>query len=204
MARVIARSAIASAAAFVALTGGHATSVADAAAGCHPKLVQTRPDLVSGTRLYHSRYVRYRHARHKAVAFGYSDAVARTCSVAYGHELRSLWHFRAHRAYRRYLRYRRNHQAPSGSPVEIGRELAARRGWTGAEWSALYALWNQESGWNPYAVNPTSGACGIAQFLPCRAYGDVVGEITAGLDYIAERYGSPSAAESHELGFGWY
>ncbi|QEQ94084.1 hypothetical protein SEA_SAFTANT_52 [Streptomyces phage Saftant] len=93
---------------------------------------------------------------------------------------------------------------PLQTPREIGRELAAERGWTGAEWTALEDLWTRESGWNPHAQNPTSTAYGIAQFLDSTwaGYGiaktsDARLQIKAGLRYIAARYGTPSNA----LGF---
>jgi hypothetical protein len=71
----------------------------------------------------------------------------------------------------------------------------------------LIALWNQESGWNPWAVNPSSGAYGIPQSLGHgHPYdlGDYVAQIQWGLAYIRDRYGSPAAAEGHELAFNWY
>ncbi|WJN62987.1 hypothetical protein [Streptomyces phage phiScoe25] len=87
------------------------------------------------------------------------------------------------------------------TPREIGRELAAERGWTGAEWVALEQLWTNESGWNPHAQNPTSTAYGIAQFLDSTWAGYGIPktsnarlQIKAGLRYIAARYGKPSAA----------
>jgi hypothetical protein len=90
---------------------------------------------------------------------------------------------------------------PLQTPREIGRELAAERGWTGAEWTALEDLWTRESGWNPHAKNPTSTAYGIAQFLDdtWAGYGisktsDARLQVKAGLRYIAARYGTPSNA----------
>lgn len=91
-----------------------------------------------------------------------------------------------------------------GSVVSLGQQLAAARGWTGSEWSALYALWSHESGWDPYAKNPSSGACGIPQFLPCRDWGDPQAQILDGLAYISGRYGTPSVALSHWSSYGWY
>jgi hypothetical protein len=96
-----------------------------------------------------------------------------------------------------------------GDPVSLGRQMAADRGWTGAEWDALYTLWQQESSWNPYAVNPSSGAYGIPQALPDAQghpyeLGDAAGQIAWGLNYISGRYGDPIAAEDHELAYGWY
>lgn len=101
----------------------------------------------------------------------------------------------------------------SGSgPVALGRRLAARKyGWTGPEWDALYELWRRESGWNPTADNPTSSAYGIPQALTSvhdvgRAYlaGDPRAQILWGLRYIANRYGSPTAALAHSDRMGWY
>jgi hypothetical protein len=72
---------------------------------------------------------------------------------------------------------------------------------------ALIALWNAESGWNADAVNSSSGAYGIPQALGKGhpyALGDYANQVLWGLAYIKGRYGSPSAAESHELGYGWY
>lgn len=78
-----------------------------------------------------------------------------------------------------------------------------------ANQSALVKLWNQESGWNPNAVNPSSGAWGIAQTLP-EAHPDITpntngqAQIDWGLDYIINRYGTPLAAWAHEVANDWY
>jgi len=89
----------------------------------------------------------------------------------------------------------------SGPNAQLGQQLAAMRGWTGAQWDALNKLWTAESGWNNLAQNPTSSAFGIPQFInsTARQYG-VLGstspsaQITAGMQYIADAYGSPSNA----------
>lgn len=85
--------------------------------------------------------------------------------------------------------------------VQMGQQMAAARGWTGAEWDALYQLWMRESGWNPRSANRTSGACGIPQAYPCSKIPDksTAGQIAWGLNYIAGRYGSPSAAWNYWL-----
>lgn len=99
---------------------------------------------------------------------------------------------------------------PAGSAsgvAALGKQMAAARGWTGAQWDALNAVAMRESGWNPNAVNKSSGAYGIGQSLghghPYNL-GDAPAQITWMLDYIAGRYGSPSAAWAHEQNFGWY
>ena len=90
--------------------------------------------------------------------------------------------------------------------VALGQQLAAARGWTGADWNALYVLWMHESGWNPRSVNRSSGACGIPQALPCSKIPDTsaAGQIQWGLNYIQNRYGSPSNAMSHWQQKHWY
>jgi TP901 family phage tail tape measure protein len=84
----------------------------------------------------------------------------------------------------------------------LGKSLAASLyAWTGAQWNALYTLWQGESGWNNNAQNPTSTAYGIAQFLNSTWAGvgasktsSAAGQIVAGLKYISQVYGNPSRA----------
>lgn len=99
----------------------------------------------------------------------------------------------------------------SGGTPKAAQEYAAMRlaayGWGADQMGPLIALWNQESGWNPWAVNPSSGAYGIPQSLGHgHPYdlGDYVAQINWGLSYIRDRYGSPAAAEGHEQAFNWY
>ncbi len=88
---------------------------------------------------------------------------------------------------------------PNADPVTLGQEMAAAHGWTGAQWNALYQLWEHESGWNPNSHNSGSGACGIPQAYPCSKISDhsTAGQITWGLGYIADKYGTPSAAYAY-------
>ena len=64
----------------------------------------------------------------------------------------------------------------------------------------LIALWNGESGWNPNARNPISGAYGIPQALPpgkmgaAAASGNAAAQIRWGEGYIAGVYGTPAEA----------
>lgn len=80
-------------------------------------------------------------------------------------------------------------------------------GWALDQFPSLVKLWNQESGWNANAVNPTSGAYGIPQSLghghPYNL-GDYQAQILWGLQYIKDTYGSPSAAWAHEQRYNWY
>ena len=99
-----------------------------------------------------------------------------------------------------------------GSTVVLGEQLAAARGWTGAQWDCLDWLWTRESGWNTYALNTTSGAYGIPQSLPASKMAaagadwqaNPATQIRWGLSYIAGRYGTPCAAWAHEEADSWY
>ena len=94
--------------------------------------------------------------------------------------------------------------------TDLGRNMAADQGWTGSQWKALDNLWNKESGWNPMARNPSSGAFGIPQALPASKLGpagmagDAAAQIAWGLRYIGQRYGSPAAAWAHSQRYNWY
>ncbi len=100
--------------------------------------------------------------------------------------------------------------ASGGGHVGHGREhryaLRQLGGDTG-QMQCLDALWTQESNWDPYAVNHSSGAYGIPQSLGHGhpfALGDWRAQIRWGLGYIHSRYGSPCAAWSHEQNANWY
>jgi hypothetical protein len=92
------------------------------------------------------------------------------------------------------------------------RNMAAQRGWTGTQWSALYDVEMREAGFNMTATNPTSGAYGLAQFIngpsEYAQYGGnsttATGQITGMLNYIAQRYGNPENAWAHEQAYNWY
>jgi hypothetical protein len=102
--------------------------------------------------------------------------------------------------------------AMSGTPQQIAMAMLASYGWSFSEFSCLNSLWEQESGWNPYASNPSSGAYGIPQALPGSKMAsagpdwqnDPATQIRWGLGYIKGTYGSPCAALSHESTAGWY
>lgn len=100
----------------------------------------------------------------------------------------------------------------SGSNVSLGRQLAARMGWTGREWAALHELWTRESGWRTTADNPSSDAYGIPQSLPGSKMASAgadwktnpATQIRWGIGYIRGRYGTPSAALAHHDRMNWY
>lgn len=71
-----------------------------------------------------------------------------------------------------------------------------------------YELIMRESGCNPNAVNPTSGACGIAQALPCSKkpgqWNDPVNSMSWMQQYVMNRYGSWAAAVAFHDRNNWY
>lgn len=98
------------------------------------------------------------------------------------------------------LRPERQQACRDAKAYAFGRVLAR---WGAAEWPCLDELWVNESQWDPWAVNPSSDAYGIAQILPAAhghppntELGNFSGQIEWGLDYIANRpdYGSPCPA----------
>ncbi len=119
----------------------------------------------------------------------------------------------------------------SSSPQQALQNAAAAYGWgSGAQWQALQNVEMAEAGFDPGAVNPTSGAYGLAQALghgqgaatqgtvanEYGGYGLSDGEAQAAnsgdagaqavwmCQYIAATYGTPEAAWSHEQEFHWY
>jgi transglycosylase-like protein with SLT domain len=101
---------------------------------------------------------------------------------------------------------------PVGSPRQIAKQMLGQLGWQTSQFSCLEPLWYHESGWNPSAMNPSSGAYGIPQAL----HGSLMAsagsdwrtnpatQIRWGLTYIHDRYGSPCGAWAHEQSANWY
>jgi len=102
--------------------------------------------------------------------------------------------------------------SPSGNPQKIAEAMLGSYGWSSSQFGCLVSLWNVESGWDPYASNPSSGAYGIPQALPGSKMAsagpdwesNAATQIRWGLGYIKSTYGSPCAAEAHEQATGWY
>lgn len=98
------------------------------------------------------------------------------------------------------------------SPRDIAWHLLDAYGWAASQFSCLDQLWTRESGWNPLASNPGSGAYGIPQALPgakMAAAGpdwatSALTQIRWGLSYIRAIYQSPCGAFAHEEATGWY
>ena len=71
--------------------------------------------------------------------------------------------------------------------------------WPMKEWKCLRNIWDRESNFNPKATNKSSGAHGIAQFMPStwdnykvEKTSEAKLQIKYGLRYIFKRYGSAS------------
>lgn len=101
----------------------------------------------------------------------------------------------------------------TGGPRLVAASIAMTRyGWGSGELDCLDVLWTRESGWDATAANPSTGAYGIPQALPgskMSAFGadwrtNPVTQITWGLDYISDVYGSPCNAWKAFRAKGWY
>lgn len=92
-----------------------------------------------------------------------------------------------------------------GASQEYARQKLAAAGLGGADFEALKQLWQKESGWNPNALNRSSGAHGITQMMPMHGRREgAQSQIDWGIDYILRRYGSPSRAWQHSQQTNWY
>jgi hypothetical protein len=106
---------------------------------------------------------------------------------------------------------RRQGGAATGSPQSIVHAAMLAAGWDEGQWSALNNIVSHESSWNPTNVNPNGGAFGLFQFLGGTKASylgwdnpDVSTQAMAGMRYIKDRYGSPSAAWNFWQGHQWY
>ena len=94
---------------------------------------------------------------------------------------------------------------------KIGCAIMLDKGFKIDQFPCLNKLFNRESNWRTKAANP-SGAYGIPQALPGSKMASVapdwrtnpITQIEWGLDYIADRYGTPCAAWGHSESVGWY
>lgn len=76
------------------------------------------------------------------------------------------------------------------------------------DWLYVAELLARESTWSSRAVNPSSGACGLFQALPCSKMGCKLGDAECqliwGEGYVLNRYGTfKEALEFHDRN-GWY
>ena len=104
----------------------------------------------------------------------------------------------------------RTESLDDADPREIGRVLLSEYGFPDSEFSCLDALYVSESDWRVDADNPISSAYGIPQALtethdlPADYMTSAETQIRWGLEYIANRYGTPCNAWGFKQGNGWY
>jgi hypothetical protein len=95
---------------------------------------------------------------------------------------------------------------PAGGAKGYAQQVLNARG-QGDQFGALDFIFTNESGWDPYAVNSSSGAAGIPQALGhgnVFALGDWKAQVDWGINYMEERYGSPNAAAAFWRAHNWY
>lgn len=77
-----------------------------------------------------------------------------------------------------------------------------------SQWKYVDYIVSKESGWNPNARNRSSGACGLAQALPCSKVGpnwnDPVVSLKWQYNYVKSRYGGYQGAYNFWLRNRWY
>jgi len=78
----------------------------------------------------------------------------------------------------------------------------------GDDWTIAAEIIYRESSFNPKAINPSSGACGLVQALPCEKLTCELEDTDCQLkwmkDYIDERYETLKTAKWHHDYYGWY
>ena len=80
------------------------------------------------------------------------------------------------------------------------------------DWSAINYIVSAESGWNPHAVNPSSGTYGLGQmqgynlhyYTKHGAKSNPIAQLMGIMDYIHERYGSVAHAVAFRKAHNWY
>ena len=91
-----------------------------------------------------------------------------------------------------------------GSPAE----WMAAAGIPEGDWGFVDFIAQKESGWNPNATNPSSGACGLIQALPCSKVPgsgyDPVDNLTWANGYATNRYGSWAGAYEFWTANHWW
>ncbi len=95
--------------------------------------------------------------------------------------------------------------APVGDVKAIAYAMVCAK-WGCDQWTYVDYIVNRESGWNPNALNASSGACGLFQALPCSKMGgtDINTQLNWGMGYIAGRYGTPAGAYAFWQSHHWY
>lgn len=99
-------------------------------------------------------------------------------------------------------------KAQASSVTGTKADWMAQAGIPESEWANVDSIVSRESGWNPNAVNKSSGACGLGQQLPCGkwagAWNDPVAALRAMTGYVNARYGGWSGAVAFWNSRHWY
>lgn len=99
-------------------------------------------------------------------------------------------------------------QPEPAQPVDSHEELMQAAGISQADWPAAEKLIMRESSWKAGNTNPSSGACGLAQELPCGKSGcglyDSVCQLRWANTYVDSRYGGWSQALGFHYRNNWY
>ena len=105
-----------------------------------------------------------------------------------------------------------NANASQKEMMDYALEQVIAKGWLKSEYEAVVSIVARESSWNPNSVNRSSGACGLFQAYPCskaiKEYPDYMtnykSQIDWGLNYIKDRYKTPSNAWKFWQEHKWY
>jgi hypothetical protein len=93
-------------------------------------------------------------------------------------------------------------------PTGTKTDWMAAAGIPQSDWQYVDFIVSKESSWNPNAVNPSSGACSLAQALPCSKipgnWRDPVNALRWQHGYVRARYGSYAGAYAFWLKNSWY
>lgn len=90
-----------------------------------------------------------------------------------------------------------------GAPAE----WMAAAGIASSDWGYVHYIVSKESGWNPNAINSSSGACGLIQIMPLHGIEDChdpVVNLRWGNGYATGRYGSWAGAYDFWINNHWW
>lgn len=99
------------------------------------------------------------------------------------------------------------HESNSGNPRTYAMNVLGA-----TQFQCFSNIVERESGWNPYAQNPSSGAYGLVQALPGSKMSSAgsdwrtnpITQVRWGIHYMNSRYGSPCGAWSFWQGHHYY
>ncbi len=108
----------------------------------------------------------------------------------------------------------REREAAAATPPPSSNISGSKQDWMSAagipqdQWAYVDFIVQKESSWNPSAVNRSSGACGLAQALPCSKiagdWSDPVVALKWQYNYVNNRYGGYIGAYDFWRANNWY